>query len=685
MTKLGDAYVDVDGKFDKLVDGLNKQVDGIKGSFGKMFGGIAAGATAAFGAVQVGQFLGDAISQYQESAKVGRLTEQVIRSTGGAAQVSAGQVSELATALSNKSGIDDEVIQSGENVLLTFTNVKNAVGAGNDVFNQASEAALNMSAALGTDLQGSTIQLGKALNDPIQGMSALSRVGVSFTDQQKAQIEALQKSGDLLGAQKIILGELNTEFGGAAAAAADPLQKLSVTFGNLKEDIGGALFPIVEKIAPLLQSVLPAIGTALTTAIGPLVDAVGPLLVSLVPIIQTIAGAIASVIQGMAPALAALAPVFASLGPILGGVAQSFAPLIASIGQLAAQVLPILTPIFQILGPIIGMIADALTPIIGTLGTALGGLVQTLGPILIQVFTALRPGMSALLTAISAIAQALLGGLGTALQAILPPIGKIATIFAGVLSKVLVALAPVIARLATLLGDILGKVFVAIAPLLGTIADTFGILAGQLIDALMPILPPLLDVMMKLLEAILPILPPLIQMVATILPPLISLLMLVMAPVTALATAFSEKLGGALEWLSEKMGGFKDLVAGVVNGVIDLVNKGIGFINRTFQLHFKVDVPDWLPGPSQLKFDWDGPNIKTIPKLHSGGFFEAPFGQSEGLALLRNGELVSTPEQLAQGAGRGGVQIGNIYAWNATEAARALADEVAFARLTGAA
>jgi hypothetical protein len=93
--------------------------------------------------------------------------------------------------LSKKSGIDDEVIASGANVLLTFTKVRNEAGKGNDIFNQGTTIALDMSRALGTDLQGSVIQVGKALNDPIKGISALQRVGVSFTEQQKDQIKTL--------------------------------------------------------------------------------------------------------------------------------------------------------------------------------------------------------------------------------------------------------------------------------------------------------------------------------------------------------------------------------------------------------------------------------------------------------------------------------------------------------------
>jgi hypothetical protein len=199
---------------------------------------------------------GGAVAEAEDAARVGRLTEAVIRSTGGAAGVTADQVEELAGNLSEMAGVDDELVQAGANVLLTFTRVRNEVGKGNDVFDRAAAAAVDMSAALGTDLQGSVIQLGKALNDPVQGLTALRRVGISFTEQQKEQIAAMQESGDLLGAQKIILGEVNREFGGAGAAGATATAKLDVAIRNLQESIGTALLPAVEAAAGGLGGML---------------------------------------------------------------------------------------------------------------------------------------------------------------------------------------------------------------------------------------------------------------------------------------------------------------------------------------------------------------------------------------------------------------------------------------------
>src|SRR5690606_34628428 len=131
--------------------------------------------------------------------------EQIIKSTGGAAKVSADQVGSLATAISNKSGMDDEAIQSGANLLLTFKNVRNEAGKGANIFDRATQAATDLSAAGFGDMAGQSKMLGKALNDPIKGISALSRSGVTFTEGQKDQIKTMVESGDLLGAQKLML------------------------------------------------------------------------------------------------------------------------------------------------------------------------------------------------------------------------------------------------------------------------------------------------------------------------------------------------------------------------------------------------------------------------------------------------------------------------------------------------
>lgn len=216
------------------------------------------GAGAVWAGSKIKDFLSESIAAGRESNKVMAQTNAVLKSTSKAAGLTAKQISDMSTRLSNFTGVDDETIQSGENLLLTFTNIRDEVGGKfTGTFDTATQTMVDMSAALGQDMKSSAIQLGKALNDPVKGITALQRVGVSFTAQQKEQIATLVKHNQTTKAQAIILGELNREFGGSAAAAATPAQKLNVMIDNLKENIGQFLIPILDKFETFLVNNLP--------------------------------------------------------------------------------------------------------------------------------------------------------------------------------------------------------------------------------------------------------------------------------------------------------------------------------------------------------------------------------------------------------------------------------------------
>ena len=67
-------------------------------------------------------------------------TQAILKATGGVANLTAKDVENLAQSQSKLTGVDDELIQAGENLLLTFKNVRNEVGAGNDIFTRATKA-----------------------------------------------------------------------------------------------------------------------------------------------------------------------------------------------------------------------------------------------------------------------------------------------------------------------------------------------------------------------------------------------------------------------------------------------------------------------------------------------------------------------------------------------------------------
>ena len=241
---LGDA-----SDFQNAIGKVDKSAGGLGGSFAKL-GGIAVGV---FGAAGVGAMFKGALDAAAEAQKVAAQTDAVLKSTGGAAGVTSKYVGDLAHSLQNMSGVSDETIQSGQNMLLTFTNIRDSAGKNNDIFSQATKTMLDMSVAMGSDASSTAIQLGKALNDPVKGISALTKVGVTFTEQQKDQIKAMIHAGDAAGAQRLILAELNKEFGGSAKAAGDvmtPMAKLSMKFGDMQEVLGTWLLP---KIASLVE------------------------------------------------------------------------------------------------------------------------------------------------------------------------------------------------------------------------------------------------------------------------------------------------------------------------------------------------------------------------------------------------------------------------------------------------
>jgi len=178
-------------------------------------------------------------------------SKAIIEATGAVAGVSAQHIRDQAAALESVATVDQNVISQGQNVIATFTQIRNVAGAGNDIFDQTTKAALDMAAVLKTDMPSAAMQLGKALNDPIRGMNLLQRVGVNFTAAQKEQIKTLMNAGDVMGAQKVILGEVQREFGGAAKAAGDTFAGAVFRAKDAAQDFARDLVTNVQPI--LLQ------------------------------------------------------------------------------------------------------------------------------------------------------------------------------------------------------------------------------------------------------------------------------------------------------------------------------------------------------------------------------------------------------------------------------------------------
>lgn len=353
----------------------------------------------------------------EESAQAAAQVNAALTSMGGASGRTSVQLTALAGHLQDISNFDDDdILRQVTANLLTFGNVSGTV------FDQAQLAIVNLSTRLGTDLQAATIQVGRALNDPIRGLTALRRIGVAFTDEQKEQITTMVDAGNTAGAQAIILGELQREFGGAAQAMrrATPSADMQQQWRTFQENLGAVALRFLPAVNSGLSSLLrwfndlPA-GTQTTiVAIGAAAAALGPLLVGL---------------GGVAMGISALMPVLEGVAGVLGAALapEILLPIAAAVGAvyLAWQNWGTIGPMLQSAW---AAIQQTLGPPLQQLMTAASGAwaafrqiwTDTLGPALQQTIAAAREALTALWQ----------GPFGDAIRAAMPIIQQFAATWA---------------------------------------------------------------------------------------------------------------------------------------------------------------------------------------------------------------------------------------------------------------
>jgi hypothetical protein len=154
----------------------------------------------------------DAYRDYEEKIKV---MGAVVQSTGAAAWTTQRQLEGMAKTLSSETGRSVSSIMEMQTVLLGFRTVSG------DVFERTSKAILDLSAVMGGNLTSAANTVGKAIDTPVQGMTALSRQGFIFTQEEKNMVAALESAGEHMQAQTIILKALEGAFKGASDAVKD--------------------------------------------------------------------------------------------------------------------------------------------------------------------------------------------------------------------------------------------------------------------------------------------------------------------------------------------------------------------------------------------------------------------------------------------------------------------------------
>ena len=226
-------------------------------------------------------------------AKAEAKVQQALKTTNQTVGYNFRQLTDYASELQGKTIFGDETILAKSTArLLAFTNITG------ENFKRTQALALDLATALEMDLGSASLQLGKALSDPLTKLSSLSRAGITFSEEQTAVIRQLAKTGELAKAQAMILDELEKKFGGQAEAAArtglGAVQQLKNAWGDFLEQIGAAIMPFATKVAgalstvvQMLQSMSPAMMQTIVVVAG-LVAAVGPLSLGIGAVIKVL-------------------------------------------------------------------------------------------------------------------------------------------------------------------------------------------------------------------------------------------------------------------------------------------------------------------------------------------------------------------------------------------------------------
>ncbi len=315
--EVGSLYYDLnidDKNLRSQLDSADKAVKGFGDHVGQYWDGATQASkrfmlgVAAAGAAVVA-FGVSSVKAFEDSQNRIAQTNAVLKSTGQIAGVTADAVTKLATSLEKQTKFSDEDVRSVENLLLTFTSI------GKDIFPQATKTVLDMATALGEDTKSASIQLGKALQDPVLGVTALRRVGVNFNSAQQEVIKNLVDTGKSAEAQRLIMAELTKEFGGSAVAAGNTfsgeLAKMKNQFDNVQEAVGQfltqAAAPLVGWMADWIAKVQDAgglmayLGQKFDENKGKIEFLAGAILGALVPAVVSLALAFGGLLLELAP------------------------------------------------------------------------------------------------------------------------------------------------------------------------------------------------------------------------------------------------------------------------------------------------------------------------------------------------------------------------------------------------
>jgi hypothetical protein len=294
-----------------------------------------------------------AADKYQQSLKK---LDAVLSATGNTTGFTHNQLVGMAEDLQKVTNFSERTTIGAEALLATFHNITG------DTFKAALHAAMDLTSVMGGELPDNIKKIGRALDNPIAGMKALGKLGVTFSEQQKKSIAAMAGGGNLAGAQQMILGQLQGKFGGAAEAMADPFVQFKNKLESLAESIGGILRPVA---------------VAALNIFGPMVDGITATLKPIIPVVEYVVGVIGQLWQAEIEFLGStIAPAWEQF---MGFLSSSFSGFLDLVEAVLPNALGFISQVFSTILSVGEALWEGMTEIFTSIANVIGLSSQTSG------------------------------------------------------------------------------------------------------------------------------------------------------------------------------------------------------------------------------------------------------------------------------------------------------------------
>lgn len=195
--------------------------------------GIGALATVVGASLAVGSVFRKIVDESEQAEEALSRFNLAFANVGKNTGVAKQDMLDFAATIQRTTKFTDEAVLEAESVLFRFGSLTG------ETFKRARADIVDVAAAMQMDLASAANMVGRALENPAQGMRMLRQMGVVLSASQQELIRNLMETGRQGEAQAIILGELEKRYKGAAEAAgrtlAGAVAKLRNSFGELFE------------------------------------------------------------------------------------------------------------------------------------------------------------------------------------------------------------------------------------------------------------------------------------------------------------------------------------------------------------------------------------------------------------------------------------------------------------------